>query len=65
METRLPTFFDVVPRLTPRGLFVAHNVVNKREEMRDFLNTIEHHPALFTSIVRPGAEGMSVSVKLR
>jgi predicted O-methyltransferase YrrM len=59
-------FFDVVfPRLTPRGLFLAHNVVNKQGEMRDFLETIERHPALFTSIVRPGAEGMSVSVKLR
>ena len=59
-------FFDAVfPRLAPRGLFLAHNVVNKRSEMADFLDTIEHHPALFTSIVRPGTEGMSVSVKLR
>src|SRR4051812_18656366 len=31
-------FFDMVfPRLTPRGLFLAHNVVNKQSEMRDFL----------------------------
>ena len=59
-------FFDLVfPRLTPRGLFLAHNVVNKQGEMRDFLATIAHHPALATSIVRPGSEGMSVSVKLR
>lgn len=59
-------FFDLVfPRLTTRGLFLAHNVVNKQGEMRDFLQTIEHHPALATSIVRPGSEGMSVSVKLR
>jgi hypothetical protein len=33
--------------------------------MRDFLETIEHHPAAYTSIVKPGTEGMSVSVKLR
>jgi caffeoyl-CoA O-methyltransferase len=59
-------FFDMVfPRLTARGLFLAHNVVNKQGEMRDFLGTIERHPALATSIVRPGTEGMSVSVKLR
>ena len=59
-------FFDLVfPRLNTRGLFLAHNVVNKQSEMRDFLGTIEHHPALATSIVRPGTEGMSVSVKLR
>jgi caffeoyl-CoA O-methyltransferase len=59
-------FFDLVfPRLTTRGLLLAHNVVNKQGEMHDFLQTIEHHPALATSIVRPGSEGMSVSVRLR
>jgi len=59
-------FFEMVfPRLNARGLFLAHNVVNKQGEMRDFLGTIERHPALATSIVRPGTEGMSVSVKLR
>ena len=59
-------FFELVfPRLAARGLFLAHNVVNKQGEMRDFLQTIEHHPSLATSIVRPGSEGMSVSVRLR
>jgi predicted O-methyltransferase YrrM len=59
-------FFDLVfPRLTPRGLFLAHNVVNKQSEMKDFLAAINGNPALATSIVRPGSEGMSVSVKLK
>jgi caffeoyl-CoA O-methyltransferase len=59
-------FFALVfPRLATRGLFLAHNVVNKQGEMRDFLQTIEHHPSLATSIVRPASEGMSVSVRLR
>ena len=59
-------FFDLVfPRVTPRGLFLAHNVVNKETEMRDFLTAIQDSPAIATSIVRPGSEGMSVSVKLR
>jgi predicted O-methyltransferase YrrM len=59
-------FFELVfPRLATRGLFLAHNVVNKQGEMRDFLQTIEHHPSLATSIVRPASEGMSVSVRLR
>jgi predicted O-methyltransferase YrrM len=59
-------FFELVfPRLATRGLFLAHNVVNKQGEMRGFLQTIEHHPSLVTSIVRPGSEGMSVSVKVR
>ena len=58
-------FFDLVfPRLVPHALFLAHNVVNKQAEMRGFLDAIEHNPALATAIVRPGAEGMSVSVKL-
>ena len=59
-------FFDLVfPRLAPRGLFLAHNVVNKQSEMKDFLSAINDNPALATSIVRPGSEGMSVSVRLR
>ena len=59
-------FFDLLmPHLEPRGLFLAHNVVNKQTEMRDFLDAIHNDPRLFTSIVKPGTEGMSVSVKVR
>src|SRR5207237_8769863 len=59
-------FFDLVfPRLTPQGLLVAHNVVNKQAEMRDFLAAIQNHPRLFTTIVTPSGEGMSVSVRTR
>ena len=59
-------FFDIVyPRLEPGGVFLAHNVVNKASEMEPFLKTIQTHPGLFTSVVSPGSEGMSVSVKLR
>jgi len=58
-------FFDLVfPRLEPRGLFLAHNVVNKQTEMRDFLEAIHNNPKLFTSIVTPSGEGMSISFKL-
>jgi caffeoyl-CoA O-methyltransferase len=57
-------FFEMVyPRLEPGGLFVAHNVVNKRDEMEDFLETILEHPSLWTTIVSPSDEGMSVSLK--
>ena len=59
-------FFDMVfPRLNPGGVFVAHNVVNKKSEMEPFLRTILTHPALFTTIVSPSGEGMSVSYKTR
>jgi len=58
-------FFELVfPRLVPRGLFLAHNVVNKESEMRDFLAAIESNPAVMTTIVRPGGEGMSITYKL-
>ena len=59
-------FFDLVmPRLETRGLFLAHNVVNKQTEMRDFLDAIHNDPRLLTSIVKPGDEGMSVTMKIR
>jgi caffeoyl-CoA O-methyltransferase len=59
-------FFEMVyPRLNPGGVFIAHNVVNKKREMEPFLQTILRHPGLFTTIVSPSDEGMSVSYKLR
>jgi predicted O-methyltransferase YrrM len=57
-------FFDLVfPRMPDNALFVAHNVLNKREEMGDFLRTIGTHPRLLTTIVAPSGEGVSVSLK--
>lgn len=58
-------FFELLlPRLRPRALFLAHNVVNKQAEMRDFLEAIEKNPKLLTTIVSPSSEGISVSYKL-
>ena len=57
-------FLDLtLPRLNKGGLFVAHNVVNKRSEMGDFLDAIWKSPSLWTTIVSPSSEGMSVSVR--
>jgi predicted O-methyltransferase YrrM len=59
-------FLDMMlPRISPRGLFLAHNVVNKQSEMRDFLDAIKNDPSLLTTIVTPSAEGMSVSYKIK
>jgi predicted O-methyltransferase YrrM len=59
-------FFDLLlPRLRPRGLLLAHNVVNKRSEMPDFLAAIQENPAVMTSIVTPSGEGISISVKVK
>ena len=57
-------FFDMMyPRLDKGGLFTAHNVVNKKNEMGDFLDAIERHPSLWTAIVSPAGEGISLSYK--
>jgi caffeoyl-CoA O-methyltransferase len=59
-------FFELTyPRLDEGGLFLGHNVINKKSEMSDFLDRIATHPDLFTSIVAPGGEGVSVSYKRR
>jgi len=57
-------FFDLVfPRVNPGGLFLAHNVINKKREMPDFLDAIRSHPQALTTIVSPGFEGISMTLK--
>jgi predicted O-methyltransferase YrrM len=57
-------FFDLVyPRLNRGAVFLAHNVVNKRSEMGDFLAAIQDNPNVFTAIVTPSGEGISISYK--
>ena len=59
-------FFDLVfPRVTPGGLFLAHNVINKKNEMRDFLGAIATHPDVLNTTVSPGYEGISITYKKR
>jgi len=59
-------FFDLVfPRVTPGGLFLAHNVINKKNDMLDFLSLIETHPQALTTTVSPGHEGISMTYKKR
>jgi caffeoyl-CoA O-methyltransferase len=57
-------FFDMMlPRLDKGGLFTAHNVVNKKNEMGDFLAAIQKNAGLWTTIVAPSGEGISLSYK--
>ena len=59
-------FFDMVfPRVTPGGLFLAHNVINKKNDMLDFLAAIEKHPTAMNTTVSPGHEGISITYKTR
>jgi len=57
-------FFSIMfPRMDKGGLFLGHNVINKRDEMADFLKTIHSSPAVLTSIVAPSGEGVSITLK--
>lgn len=57
-------FFEMTfPRLDKGGIVLAHNVINKKSEMTDFLTRITTHPDLFTAIVAPSGEGISLSYK--
>jgi caffeoyl-CoA O-methyltransferase len=57
-------FYDVIyPRLDKGGLFTAHNVINKRSELGDFMDAIQRNPSLWTSVVAPSGEGISLSYK--
>lgn len=59
-------YFELIfPKLERGGLLLAHNVINKRDEMGDFLATIQRHPDLLTTIVSPASEGMSISLRHR
>jgi predicted O-methyltransferase YrrM len=59
-------FFDIVfPRVNPGGLFLAHNVINKKNDMLDFLAAIEKHPLALNTTVSPGHEGISITYKKR
>ncbi len=58
-------FFDMTyPRLDKGGLFLGHNVINKKSEMSDFLTRINTGGDLFTAIMSaPSGEGVSISYK--
>jgi len=59
-------FFEMVfPRVSPGGLFLAHNVINKKNDMLDFLAAVEAHPMALNTTVSPGYEGISITYKKR
>lgn len=59
-------FFDLTfPSLDKGGVFLAHNVVNKRSDMGDFLDAITTAPGAWSSIIAPSGEGISLTYKQR
>ena len=59
-------FFELTfPSLDAGGVFLAHNVVNKRSEMGDFFDAINAAPGAWSTIVAPSGEGISLTYKAR
>ncbi len=55
---------DVLPKVRPGGVIVAHNVTDLRDELQDFIHAVQTNPQLKTTIENPGPGGFSVSYKL-
>lgn len=51
----------ILPKMKPGGVIAAHNVTNQGGDMRDFLNEIQNHPQLETTINRESRAGVSIS----
>lgn len=59
-------FFELTyPALDPGGVFLAHNVVNKRSEMGDFFDAIGAAPGAWSTVIAPSGEGISLTYKAR
>ena len=59
-------FFELTfPSLDGGGVFLAHNVVNKRSEMGEFFDAINAVPGAWSTIVAPSGEGISLTYKAR
>jgi predicted O-methyltransferase YrrM len=53
----------VVPKLRPRGLLVADNVVSHGPELEEYLARVKSHPGLF-SVTVPIGNGEEISLRL-
>jgi caffeoyl-CoA O-methyltransferase len=57
-------YFEMLyPKLRPGGAILAHNVTSHRNQVEDFLETIQNHPDLQTRIDRRSRSGISISIK--
>jgi predicted O-methyltransferase YrrM len=61
----VPYLNMVLPKVSPGGVIVAHNVTDLRDQLLDFLHAVTTNPQLKTTIEKPGPGGFSVSYKLR
>ena len=55
----------LLDKVKPGGLIIAHNTVNLRGGMLDYINSITSNPDLETVFLRKDGQGMSVTMKKR
>ena len=58
-------FVDLYPKLLPGGCFTAHNVRNAYGGIKDFLDYVQEHPNMETTIDKTSRSGISISYKKR
>ena len=56
-------FVDLYPKLEPGGCFTAHNVRNAYGGIKEFLNHVQEHPNMQTTIDKSSRSGISISYK--
>lgn len=56
---------QLLGKVKPGGLIIAHNTVNLRGAMLDYINKITSNPDLETVFLRKDGQGMSVTMKKR
>ena len=61
----LAQYKAALPLLRPGGVFLSHNVILMRDEMKDFLKDLEGNPTLVTAMAQTSDDGFSVSYKKR
>ena len=56
-------FVDLYPKLEPGGCFTAHNVRNAYGGIKEFLDHVQKHPNMQTTIDKSSRSGISISYK--
>ena len=56
---------QLLPKLRPGGLILAHNVTSHAQALADYFKAITTNPELETVFVNPQASGISLTLKKR
>lgn len=56
---------QLLPKVRPGGLILAHNTTNCRDQLGDYLDAVTHDPQLETIFLHAQAQGIGVTLKRR